>query len=116
MENNESILDAVIRETLEESGWLVRPTGCIGFYSFTPFAGADTYHRVCLLCEAVALSEQTLDADIISSHWLSLEEIIAHPHRSPLVSRCIEDAQNAPILPLSFICDRFLQPDSTPIK
>lgn len=110
IENNESAVDAVIRETLEESGWLVKPVGLLGMYAFTPFEGADTYHRLCFLCEPIKQVTLELDPDIVSSHWLNHEEILTLPHRSPLIKTCIEDSLRNPIIPLSFISDQFLHP------
>jgi 8-oxo-dGTP pyrophosphatase MutT (NUDIX family) len=110
VENNESVLDAVVREAKEESGWLVKPIGLLGMYAFTPFEGADTYHRLCVLCEAMNETHEPLDDDIVSSHWLSYEEIMVLPHRSPLIKTCIEDSFNNPIIPLSFVSDQFLRP------
>ncbi|MGR0277764.1 NUDIX domain-containing protein [Marinomonas dokdonensis] len=116
IENHESAIEAVVRETLEESGWRVEPTGLLGLYSFTPHPNADTYHRLCFVCEAIACESNELDKDIVSSHWLSHAEIKTHMLRSPLVMTCIEDSQNNPIIPLSFMSDQFLTPDSEPIK
>ncbi|NLQ16684.1 NUDIX domain-containing protein [Marinomonas sp. M1K-6] len=116
VENNESVIDAVIRETKEEAGWIVNPIGVLGLYAFTPFDGADTYHRLCFLCEAVSETQEPLDTDIVSRHWLSYEEIMALPHRSPLIKTCIEDSFNNPIMPLSFLSDQFLRPTPTPRK
>ena len=113
VENNESLIDAVIRETQEESGWLVKPIGLLGVYAFTPYEGADTYHRLCFLCEPVEQVSETLDPDIASSHWLSYDDILNLPHRSPLVRTCIEDSLNNPIIDLSFVSDAFLRPMPT---
>ncbi|GGN31331.1 MULTISPECIES: NUDIX domain-containing protein [Marinomonas] len=113
VENNESVIEAVIRETKEESGWLVKPIGLLGIYAFTPYEGADTFHRLCFVCEAVSESNEPLDDDIVSSHWLSYEEILELPHRSPLIRACIEDSFNNPIIPLSFLSDQFLRPMPT---
>ncbi|WP_370646816.1 NUDIX domain-containing protein [Marinomonas rhizomae] len=110
VENNESVIQAVIRETREESGWLVEPIGLLGMYAFTPYEGADTYHRLCFLCEAVSETHEPLDKDIVSSHWLTYEEIMVLPHRSPLIKACIEDSFNNPIISLSFVSDQFLRP------
>jgi len=114
IENSESAVSAVIRETLEESGWSVKPLGILGLYTFTPFKGANTYHRICFLCEPIEEVSQVLDADIESRHWLTYDEILALPHRSPLIKACIEDSLHNPIIPLSFISDRFLSIDSSP--
>ena len=100
----------MIRETLEESGWLVKPVGLLGMYAFTPFKEADTYHRLCFVCEPVEEASQELDPDIESSHWLTYEEVLTLPHRSPLIKACIEDSLHNPIIPLSFISDHFLRP------
>lgn len=108
VENNESILDAVIRETTEEAGWLVKPIGLIGFYAFTPFEGADTYHRVCVLCDALSPTNTQLDPDIVSCHWMTYEEVMSKPHRSPLIKTCIEDSLNNPIISLSFLSNQHL--------
>ncbi|MEP0072911.1 MAG: NUDIX domain-containing protein [Marinomonas sp.] len=112
IENNESAIEAVVREAFEESGWRVKPIGLLGLYSFTPFEGADTYHRLCFMCEALEEASQELDPDIESSHWLTYEEIMALPHRSPLIKACIEDSLLNPIIPLSFLSDQFLHPVS----
>jgi len=116
IENNESAIDAVIRETQEESGWLVKPIGLLGMYTFTPFEGADTYHRLCFLCEPIKQATLELDPDIVSSHWLSYEEILTLPHRSPLIKTCIEDSLNNPIISLSFLSDQHLSPVPIPQK
>lgn len=104
----------MVRETKEESGWLVKPIGLLGLYAFTPFEGADTYHRLCFICEAIAETNDPLDDDIVSSHWLTQVEIMALPHRSPLIKTCIEDSQNNPIIPLDFLSDQYLSPMPTP--
>ncbi|MBD5769937.1 NUDIX domain-containing protein [Marinomonas colpomeniae] len=116
IENNESAIEAVIRETLEESAWLVKPIGLLGMYGFTPFKGADTYHRLCFLCEPIKEVNRELDSDIASSHWLTYDEISTLPHRSPLIKACIEDSFRNPIIPLSFISDHFLFIDSSPYR
>ncbi|WP_264193950.1 NUDIX domain-containing protein [Marinomonas algarum] len=113
IENNESALDAVIRETKEESGWQIKPLGILGLYAFTPFEGADTYHRLCFVCEPLYDTKEPLDEDIVSSHWLTYDEIMALPHRSPLIKTCIEDSQNNPIMPLTFLSNRHLSPVPT---
>ena len=110
IENNESAIDAVIRETREESGWLVKPIGLLGMYAFTPFDGADTYHRLCFLCEPVSDTNEPLDDDIASRHWLTYDEIMALPHRSPLIKTCLDDSRNNPIISLSFLSNQHLSP------
>lgn len=108
VENNETILDAVIRETEEEAGWRVKPIGLLGIYALTPFEGADTYHRICVLCEPIAPTHTELDPDIVSAHWLTYEEIMSQAHRSPLIKTCLEDSLNNPIISLSFLSNQHL--------
>ncbi|SBS26801.1 Phosphatase NudJ [Marinomonas aquimarina] len=94
VENGETIEQAVMRETLEESGWQVTPEAILGIYAFTPFAGADTYHRICVICRPEQLVTQALDPDILSADWFSRAEIEALPQRSPLIMQCIQDYEN----------------------
>ncbi|TDO99484.1 NUDIX domain-containing protein [Marinomonas balearica] len=113
VENNESIVSAVIRETYEESGWRVKPKGILGFYTLTPFHGADTYHRICIVCDALEQVSFELDPDIIESVWLSETEINAHALRSPLVKKCIDDLTSyakskRSLIPLDAICNDYL--------
>ncbi|ADZ90612.1 NUDIX hydrolase [Marinomonas mediterranea MMB-1] len=113
VENNESLTSAVIRETLEESGWLVEPKGVLGFYTLTPHPEADTYHRICIVCDAIEQTSKELDLDIIESMWVHENEIEKHALRSPLVKKCIDDflssqKRNASLIPLNVICNDYL--------
>ena len=110
VENNETLEEAVIREVLEETGWRVHPKNIIGSYSFTPYHGADTFHRICFACHAISKETNELDPDIQESIWMTKEQIMAHPLRSPLVRQCIEDYENAPTFPLTLINNRFIKP------
>jgi len=106
IEENESIVNASKRETLEESGWHVEPVGLVGFYIFK--APNDvTYHRYCLY--AKALYEQPnleLDTGIIAAHWKTLEEIEVLPNlRSPLVLTSIKDYLAGKRYPLDLITE-----------
>ncbi len=103
MENGETLQQAVIREALEESGWQVLPKAILGLYAFTPFDGADTYHRVCFICDPVEQKNLALDPDIIESLWLTKEEISALPQRSPLILQCIQDFEKGQSAPLELI-------------
>ncbi len=105
VDEGELIVDAAIRETLEETGWRVKPTAFIGFYTYTAPENGVTYYRFCFAAEAIEHVTDDLDKDIIAAHWLSLEEIkqIEHKLRSPLVMKCIEDGVHKPHLPLDII-------------
>lgn len=105
VEEGESIFDAAIRETLEETGWLVRLTGLVGLYTYLAPNGV-TYYRICFAAEAIEHQTERLDPDIIAAHWMSLSAIQDKKDdslRSPLVLRCLEDCLSRPHLPLNSI-------------
>jgi 8-oxo-dGTP pyrophosphatase MutT (NUDIX family) len=94
VENGESILDAGVRETLEETAWHVQPDHLVGTYLWRNPRNGLTTLRFALA--ATALSEESgrqLDRGIVAAHWLSREQLLANSHRlrSELVLRCIDD-------------------------
>ncbi|MBD3642194.1 MAG: NUDIX hydrolase [Marinobacter sp.] len=107
VEEDEAILDAVRRETLEETGWQVEPQHFLGVYTYKAPANGVTYYRFCYAAEAVRLHSSELDDGIIAAHWLELDEIrqLGDKLRSPLVLQCIEDYRNGRRYPLDVIVD-----------
>jgi len=105
VEVNESLLDAVIRETLEETGWKVTPDYIVGIYQTSIDNPSDTHYlRVCFACDPVEQASTDLDPDIIKTHWLNSEAILSHPHhRSGLVSLCMQDYLDGKRFPLDII-------------
>ncbi len=94
LECREALVDAVIREVLEETACTFVPQYLVGVYNWRNEAKDLTYLRFTFGGEVVAHDAQRpLDAGIIAAHWLSLDEIRAlQPrHRSPLVMRGIDD-------------------------
>ena len=92
IEEGETIIDAVIRETREETCRHFKPEALIGLYRL-PADNGKTYLRY-TFCGSISDIDKslTLDSDIISTHWLSIDEIRAHDAlRSPLVLNCLED-------------------------
>lgn len=94
LEFGESLADAVIRETIEETGHHVIPEFLVGIYNWHnaerditylrfAFGGVVTRHE----------AERPLDAGIIAAHWLTIDEIraLTPRHRSPMVMRCFDD-------------------------
>lgn len=110
IEQDESIQDAALRETLEETGWKVKLTGFIGLYTYTAPQNGVCYYRFCFAAEAIEETSNQLDQDIIAAHWLDLEDIkaLGKQLRSPLVLRCFEDYYNKPHLPLETIYEHGL--------
>lgn len=92
LDPGESLLDAVVRETLEESAWQVRPLALTGIYQL--FRPGIQFVRLCFLCEPLQhLPRRALDVDILGTHWLTRSELAscATPLRSSLVLRCVDD-------------------------
>lgn len=86
LELDETLLDAAIRETKEESAWDVQLTGYLGVSQFTAPANGVMYIRHSFAAKPLHFDESaTLDSDIIEAVWMSLEEIEQHPLRSPMV-------------------------------
>ncbi|MEW6991983.1 NUDIX hydrolase [Colwelliaceae bacterium 6441] len=94
IEANENIIDATQREVYEETGLKLSPQYCSGIYY---------YHRPELnlfflrFCFVIELAEKLIglpqDNDILTTHWLTLEQIKAKSAqlRSTMVLECIED-------------------------
>lgn len=108
LEPDESLIDAVIRETLEETGWDFQPDHLISIYRF-PSATADkTFLRFNFAGQAIQHHpELSLDTDIEQAIWMTAEEILQQKqrHRSPLVLKAIEDFQTGKAFPLSILQD-----------
>ena len=107
IEEDESPLDALRRETLEETGWQVEPQHFLGVYTYKAPANGVTYFRFCYAASAVRRITDQLDTGIIAAHWLPLEEIrkLGDRLRSPLVLECIEDYRNGRRYPLDVVVD-----------
>ena len=108
LDPNESLIDAVIRETREETAWAVRPVGLIGIYQL--LLPQVHFVRMTFLCEALEHdSKQALDTEIVRTHWLTRDEIASHvvPQRSALVLRCIDDHIAGRLWPLEQIVEPF---------
>lgn len=93
-EDNETLLDAVVRETLEEAAYRVEPTELIGVYRWRRDERTATYLRFAFAASAVEhYPERALDTGILRALWLTRDEIAARraQHRSPLVEACIDD-------------------------
>src|ERR1700756_5172493 len=47
LDPNETLTEAAVRETLEETGWDVEATGIVGIYLYTAPSNGVTYQRGC---------------------------------------------------------------------
>ena len=94
LEPNETLIDAVIRETLEETGLVFEPENLVGIYKWEKQQAGPCYLRFCFAGKSnLNPDAQPLDKAIIATHWKTLDELHLMPLRSPLVLRCIEDYQ-----------------------
>ena len=106
LEDKETLLDAVIRETREETAWHFEPKFISGIYHWrhpdkdktfirVSFAGQGLYHDPA--CQ--------LDNGIERTLWLTPEELGRHADRlrSPMVLRSIEDYLAGTSYPLSLL-------------
>lgn len=94
VERGESILEAVVRETFEETAWRFSPAWLLGVYSWH---NPQTHCAVLRFAFSGSVyghdPSQPLDQPVIRTHWLTAEEMRAQGPRlrSPLVLRCLED-------------------------
>lgn len=94
LESGESLIDAVIRETQEETAWLFKPTALIGIYRWQHPLHGDTYMRFCFTGDAIKFDKsQPLDDDIHQALWLNQAQLKKRHAdvRSPLVLDCLND-------------------------
>jgi 8-oxo-dGTP pyrophosphatase MutT (NUDIX family) len=99
LEPDEAIIEAACRETLEETGWTVRPTALVGAYQWRSPVDADGtggrhYLRLAIAAEPLSHDAgRPLDTGIARALWLTPSELEAERerHRSPLVWRVVED-------------------------
>ena len=106
LDPDETLIEAAIRETREETAWEVSIDGVIGFYLYTTPHSGTTYMRCCFAATALThYPDEPLDTGIERALWLSREELQQRDNqlRSPLVVQCIEDYQNRPLLPLDIL-------------
>jgi 8-oxo-dGTP pyrophosphatase MutT (NUDIX family) len=106
LEPGESLQEAAMRETLEETGWRVTLTGVLGLALYTAPTNGTTYYRTTFLAQTVEqLDGAELDPDIHAVHWLDYEEILARADRmrSPLALAVIERYRRGEWSPLELI-------------
>ena len=110
LEENESLVEAVVRETFEETAHHFTPRYVIGLYQWQQPDARDTYIRVAFAGDAYdardADDPPALDDGILGAHWMDVEYIRTLPaarFRSPMVTRCIEDCVAGRRLPLAAV-------------
>ena len=106
LEPNESLIEATVRETLEETAWRFEPETVCGVYLWRHPERDVTYLRVAFAGRVTEqLQERSLDQGIQQALWLSRDELLqrATELRSPLVLRCIDDYLSGNRYPLELL-------------
>lgn len=93
-EEGETLFQAALRETLEETAWEVELTGLLGIYAFKPDHLDYGFLRLAFAARPLLYHPQrALDEGIERAVWLSRDELVAEAgrHRSPMVLQGIDD-------------------------
>jgi 8-oxo-dGTP pyrophosphatase MutT (NUDIX family) len=93
-EPDETLVEACVREALEETTWRCAPRHLVGIYRWHYAPVDNTFLRFTFACEALGQdSSRQLDKEIIRALWLTVDEIraLTPSHRSPLVMLSVDD-------------------------
>jgi len=105
-EPGETLVEASIREALEESACRFVPRHLVGIYGWKHQAADITYLRFAYCGDIEGFDEgRTLDKGILRAVWMSADELRAQGDRlrSPLVTRCVEDYVAGRRYPLNMV-------------
>ena len=94
LDSDESLIDATIRETFEETAWNFMPEAITGIYLWKHPDNGESFLRVafCGTCDDHQ-PQLSLDDGIIQAVWMSRDELVSIQQqlRSPMVIDCIDD-------------------------
>ncbi|WP_291187183.1 NUDIX hydrolase [Dokdonella sp.] len=105
LDPEETLQQAAVRETLEETGWTVELTGLLGVHQWRAPDGEE-FLRFTFAAEALEHDPaRPLDDGILRALWMTREEILAAAERlrSPMVLAGIDDWLSGRRLPLGAI-------------
>lgn len=135
VELGETLQEAAVRETLEETGWLCEIEHAIGIYHYLSPASHTQYLRICFAGKLVSQEHPgPTDANILSAEWMTLQEIeaihtqtnaqpqAARPSRTrpsgkpevlrcPIVLTCFQDYERGIVLPWHCLQEQALMTD-----
>lgn len=106
LEDNETLIEAVIRETREETAWTFEPESVTGIYRWRNSEKDKTFIRVSFAGKGVFHDPACeLDSDIERALWMTPAELRQQSDklRSPMVLRTIEDYLAGASYPLSLL-------------
>lgn len=94
LDDAESLIDAVIRETLEETAWRFTPRALVGVYRWRHTHKDITFLRITFSGDVGDHDpDRELDHGITGVVWMTRAQLVANTQRlrSPLVLRSIDD-------------------------
>jgi 8-oxo-dGTP pyrophosphatase MutT (NUDIX family) len=106
LDEGETIIDAAVRETQEETAWTVQIDSLLGIYLIQTEEPGNTFVRFCFAATALQHApEQKLDVEIVRTHWFSHEDLLARRAqlRSELVLEAIVAYESGRRYPLEMI-------------
>ncbi len=106
VERGERLLQAVIRETLEETAWTFEPAALLGAYLWQPPRATRPTLRFAFIGTVTGHDpSRVLDHPVLAAHWMSRSQLEAEPARlrSPLVLRCVDDFMAGQRQPLAAV-------------
>jgi len=106
LDPGESLVQGVIRETLEETAYTFVPEYLVGVYQWHSKHVDTTYIRFAFFGSVTQHDlDRVLDDGIVRAAWFSFDEVLQQidRHRSPLVLQCILDYRNGKRFPLDVI-------------
>ena len=105
LEDGETPLEAVVRETREETGRRFEPDAVTGVYLWRA-PGGRTFLRIAFAGRVGDRDDSApLDRDILRTLWLNRAQLDAREPelRSPLVTRCVDDYLRGLRYPLALL-------------
>ena len=117
VETGEQFVEAVVRETLEETAWTFHPEALVGIYFWEQPGQPRSFLRAAF-CGRVSRHDPSrrLDRGIERAVWMTREQIMARSMRlrSPMVLGCIDDYLDGVRYPLDLI--RHVLKDATKLS
>jgi ADP-ribose pyrophosphatase YjhB (NUDIX family) len=105
LDEGESLINAAIRETREETGWDVDITSLVGIYRFIGSNGVTYMRHVFAATPIKHHPEQALDDGIIEALWMNYNDILNNIDlaRSPMVKSALDDYLKGHTYPLALL-------------
>lgn len=108
LDPGESLVEAAVRETLEETAWTIEPQALVGLYRWVHPESHITFLRCTIAAKVLSHdARRKLDVEIQQVHWLTMDAIQQKGSRlrSPLVLSCLEDHLAGKHYPLDILAD-----------